>query len=316
MAMDRKKIAIIGNNKISTSFVFAMMNQQLNVEACLIAEKKSHMIKDMQYGTSFRSRTTLISGNFGECRNASLIVFTHDPFMDTKDMQQASSIVRKFVKQWMETGFQGICVVATPQSEVVAHWIMKFSGLATDRIIALGTMLDTAHLQSELGRYFQVNPKNVHAYMIGSTLAYGVPIWSRAYIGGRPILSYIMDEPDRYSFEKLEPIVAQISEFPREPLAEGRLFDCSIALGLTELVKVILEDAEMILTVGVYVQEKFSVTSGFISIPAVIGASGVKKVIPLTLSDAEQKQLVTTVKALDTAVQSGLSNEGGSKRGV
>lgn len=316
LAIDRKKIAIIGNNKISTSYAFAMLNQQLNVEVCLVTDKKTQNLKDIGYSAYFRPKTRLTSGGFAECRHAAMIVFTHDPFVDAENMQQASSVVRRFVNQWMDTGFQGVCVVATPQSEVVAHWIMKFSGLAAEKIIALGTMLDTAFLQSELGRYFQVNAKNVHAYMIGSTLEKGVPAWSRAYIGGRPILSYIMDDPERYSFEKLQPIVTQIQELPNEPLAENRLFDYSLALALVELTRTILEDERMILTVGVYVQDKFGMASGFISMPAVIGASGVRGTVPLTLSDSEQKQLAIVVKTLEEAVQAGLPKEGGIKRGV
>ncbi|WP_430535706.1 lactate dehydrogenase [Listeria rocourtiae] len=316
MAVEQKRIAVIGNNKISTSYAFAVINRQLNAEVCLIADKKVQSLRDMMYGAYFRPKTGLTSGSFAECRNATMIIFAHDPFLDAENPQQASSVVRRFVNRWMETGFQGICLVATPQSEVVAHWIMKFSGLASEKIIALGTMLDTAFLQSELGRYFQVNAKNVHAYMIGSTLENGVPAWSRAFIGGRPILSYIMDDPDRYSFEKLEPIVKQMQELPKEPLAEGRLFDCSIALALVELTRIILEDEGMILTVGVHVQDKFGMTSGFISVPAVIAASGVKTIVPLTLSDSEQKRLAVTVKSLQNAVQAGLPNEGGTKHGI
>ncbi|MBC1436255.1 lactate dehydrogenase [Listeria rocourtiae] len=316
MTVEQKRIAVIGNNKISTSYAFAMMNRQLNVEVCLIADKKVQSLKDMAYGAYFRPKMGLTSGGFAECRNATMIIFAHDPFLDAENTQQASSIVRRFVNRWMETGFQGICLVATPQSEVVAHWIMKFSGLASEKIIALGTMLDTAFLQSELGRYFQVNAKNVHAYMIGSTLKNGVPAWSRAFIGGRPILSYIMDDPDRYSFEKLEPIVKQMQELPNEPLGEGRLFDCSIALALVELTRIILEDEGMILTVGVHVQDKFGMTSGFISVPAVIAASGVKRIVPLTLSDSEQKQLAVAVKSIQNAVQAGLPNERGTKHGI
>lgn len=316
LAIDKKKIAIIGNNKLSTSYAFAMLNQQLNVEMCLVTDKKAQVLKDIGYSAYFRPKTTLTSGGFSECRNAAVIVFTHDPFAEAENMQQASSVVRKFVNQWMETGFQGICVIATPQSEVVAHWVMKFSGLAAEKIIALGTMLDTAFLQWELGRHFQVNAKNVHAYMIGSTLEKGVPAWSRAYIGGRPILSYIMEDPERYSFEKWQPIVTQMQELPSEPLAENRLFDYSISLALVELTRIILEDERMILTVGVYVQNQFGMAAGFISIPAIIGAAGVKTIVPLTLSDSEQKQLAIVVKALEEAVQAGLPNEGGTKRGV
>ncbi|MBC1500485.1 hypothetical protein HB943_07695 [Listeria weihenstephanensis] len=316
MATDHKKIAIIGTNKLSTNYAFALMNQQQNVEVCFVAEKKALPLKDLDYGAYFKPKTQLTTGNFTECRNATMIVFTHDPFVATEDMQQASSVVRKYVNQWMESGFQGICVVATPQSEIVAHWIMKFSGLAEEKIIALGTMLDTAYLRSELGRHFQVNARNAHAYMIGSTLELGVPVWSRAYIGGRPIMSYIMENPERYSFEKLEPITKQIRELPSEALAEDRLFDYSIALGLVELTTTILHDENIILTVGVYVEKQFGMEAGFMSVPAIIGATGVKSIVPLTLSDNEQKQLGIVVASLEKAAQAGLPNEGGKTRGV
>ena len=55
-------------------------------------------------------------------------------------------------------------------------------------MIGTGTALDTARLRYLLGDYFQVDPRNMHAYVIGEHGDSEFVPWSQAMLATRPIL--------------------------------------------------------------------------------------------------------------------------------
>src|SRR5699024_8338504 len=66
----------------------------------------------------------------------------------------------------------------------------KVSGLPESRIIGSGTSLDTARLQAELARRFNISPKNVHAYVYGEHGDSSFIPWSLVHIANNPIEEY------------------------------------------------------------------------------------------------------------------------------
>ncbi len=67
----------------------------------------------------------------------------------------------------MNSGFDGIILVATNPVDILAHVTQKVSGLPNERVIGSGTILDTARFRYLLSDYFEVDSRNVHAYIMG-----------------------------------------------------------------------------------------------------------------------------------------------------
>ncbi|MDR4211280.1 L-lactate dehydrogenase, partial [Bacillus thuringiensis] len=57
------------------------------------------------------------------------------------------------------------------------------SGLPKDRVIGSGTTLDSARFRYMLGDYLDVDPRNVHAYIVGEHGYTELPVWSHATLG-------------------------------------------------------------------------------------------------------------------------------------
>lgn len=68
----------------------------------------------------------------------------------------------------MNSGFDGIILVATNPVDILAHVTQKVSGLPNERVIGSGTILDTARFRYLLSDYFEVDSRNVHAYIMGN----------------------------------------------------------------------------------------------------------------------------------------------------
>ena len=63
----------------------------------------------------------------------------------------------------------------------------ELSGFNSNRVFGTGTTLDTARLRYLLGDYFTVDPRNVHAYVIGEHGDSEIAAWSLANISGIPL---------------------------------------------------------------------------------------------------------------------------------
>ena len=69
-----------------------------------------------------------------------------------------------------ESGFNGIFLVATNPVDIMTHITCTLSGFNARRVLGSGTALDTARLRYLLGEYFSVDPRNIHAYVMGCLL--------------------------------------------------------------------------------------------------------------------------------------------------
>ncbi|MBC2253854.1 malate dehydrogenase [Listeria ivanovii] len=295
MASKKKKIVIIGRSNLQSLYIHTILLKKLSAEIYLIDELAKSSVQDFEYASYYHPAATTNIGSFNECRNADLVVFFQEEMSDTSISKEENlALIKGKVKKMMATGFQGNVIVATAESNAVAALIKRFSGLPANQIVTLGTMLATSYFQVEIAKLFKISPKNVHGYIIGDNRTDVIPVWSRAFLGGKPILSYLTEEPKRLTSEDLQNLANRMTEIPDFPFEnkDGCTFRFSTVTVLAELTEVILRDEARVLTVGVEVRSAYGLDEPvFVSVPAVIGASGVQELLELNLSDDEQKEL-------------------------
>jgi L-lactate dehydrogenase len=67
-------------------------------------------------------------------------------------------------------------LVATNPVDIMTYASLKLSGFPSNRAIGSGTILDTSRLHYLLGEYFLIDPRNVHAFIIGEHGESEVPV--------------------------------------------------------------------------------------------------------------------------------------------
>ncbi|MBC1823995.1 malate dehydrogenase [Listeria seeligeri] len=295
MASKKKKIVVIGRSNLQNLYIHTVLLKKLSAEIYLIDDLAKASVQDFEYASYYHPAATISTGSFNECRNADLVVFFQEEMSDsTISKEENLALIKEKVKKMMATGFQGIVLVSTAESNVVAALIKHFSGLPGNQIITLGTSLATSYFQVEIAKLFKISPKNVHGYIIGDNSSDVIPVWSRAFLGGKPILSYLTEEPKRITAEDLQNLANRMTKIPDFPFEnkDGCTFRFSTVTVLAELTEVILRDEARVLTVGVEVKSAYGLDEPvFVSVPAVIGASGVRELLELNLSEDEQKEL-------------------------
>src|SRR5574342_6477 len=300
------RVALIGTGFVGSSYAFALLNQGITEELVLIdlnKEKAEGDAMDLNHGLPFApSRTKIWYGSYEDCGQADLVVITaganQKPGETRLDLVEKNTrIFKGIVDEIMASGFDGIFLVATNPVDILTYAVWKFSGLPKERVIGSGTILDTARFRFLLGDSFDVDTRNVHAYIIGEHGDTELPVWSNADIGGKPIEKMMKDQ-ERYKHDDLEEIFTNVRDAAYHIIQRKGATYYGIAMGLVRLTKAILHDENSILTVSAQLNGEYGHNDIYIGVPAIVNRSGIREIVELSLNDEEQKKFDHSVEIL------------------
>lgn len=202
----------------------------------------------------------------------------------------------------MDSGFDGIFLVATNPVDILTYAVWKFSGLPKERVIGSGTILDTARFRFLLGEYFKVDTRNVHAYIIGEHGDTELPVWSHADIAGKNIDDWIGKE-ENFRKEDLNSIFLNVRDAAYQIIERKGATYYGIAMGLVRLTKAILQNENSVLTVSAYLDGKYGHDDVYIGVPAIVNRNGIRDIIELDLNSEEIDQFTQSVNVLKKTLE-------------
>jgi L-lactate dehydrogenase len=304
----RRKVAVIGTGFVGSSYAFAMVNQGMANELVLIdinPEKAEGEIRDLNHGMPFASPMKIWAGGYEECKDADLVVITaganQAPGETRLDLVEKNvAIFKKIIGSIMESGFDGIILVATNPVDILSYVTWKLSGLPKERVIGSGTILDTARFRYLLSDYFKVDPRNVHAYIMGEHGDTELPVWSHAQIGTVPIQKFlgvgsveeVAEHPD------MKDIFVNTRDAAYHIINRKGATYYGIAMGLVRVTKAILGDENSILTVSALMEGQYGVEDVYTGVPAIVNKDGIEQIIELNLTEKELQQFQHSARVL------------------
>jgi len=170
-------------------------------------------------------------------------------------------------------------------------------------VIGSGTTLDTARFRMLLADHYGVDPRSVHAHIVGEHGDSEVPVWSSANIAGMPIADYAAaagiphdDGALRAIFEDTRDAAYQIIE------RKGATY-YAVAAGLVRIVEAILRDQRTVLSVSSLITDYYGIDDLYLSLPAVVGRRGVERTLRLGLSAEEASGLRRSAALLRETIE-------------
>ena len=309
------RVILIGNGCVGSSFAFATVLKGVSRELGIIdinEAKTEGDVMDLTDSLAFCDRKKIFQAEYSDCKNADIVVITagfpQKPGETRLELLKKNIILfQDIISNVMASGFDGIILVASNPVDILTYAAWKFSGLPHSRVIGSGTTLDSARLRKEIAEFIDINPKNVHAYILGEHGDSEFPVWSHANIGGLNISEWINSHP-HIKQEKLE----EIFEFVRDEAyyiidRKGATF-YGIAVALSRIVEAILKDEKSVLPLSVYLQGQYELDDIYIGIPAVIGREGIHHILEVPLSDKEQELLHKSANKLREALKEPFSD--------
>lgn len=307
------KVVLVGTGMVGMSYAYSLLNQGTCERLVLIdinTEKAEGEAMDLNHGLAFAPRRMeIISGGYEDCSDADIVCITAGapqlPGESRLDLlEKNTKILDSIIKPIIASGFDGIMLMATNPVDIMTYIAYKLSGLPKERVIGSGTTLDTARLRYILGEKNEIDPRNVHAYVMGEHGDSQFVAWSHASLGVHPVYDVIKKAATDLTLEDLDKIHNEVKNAAYEIINRKKATYYGIGVALTRITKAILNNENSILTVSSYLEGQYGHEGVYIAVPSIVNRNGVREVIDLTLDKDEKLKFDASVKVLKENINS------------
>ncbi len=309
MNTDRRKVVLIGTGMVGMSFAYALVNQGgICNELVLIDINKKRAegeAMDLNHGLAFaKSNMKIYAGDYKDCKDADIIVIAAGVAQKDGEtrldlLQRNAEVFRSIITPVVKSGFDGIFLVATNPVDIMTRITYELSRFGASRVIGTGTSLDTARLRYLLGDYFTVDPRNIHAYVIGE---HGdsefVPV-SQVMLATKHVTEIFDNAGNEYCIDDMQRIEEQVRTSAYKIIEAKRATYYGVGMAITRIVKAILGDENSVVTVSAKLCGEYGSRNVFIGVPCIIGRNGVKEILELSLTEEEMNKFKSSVNILD-----------------
>ena len=307
------KIILVGDGAVGSTYAFSLVQQGIAQElgiVDIIKERTQGDAIDLADATPWIAPKTIYSAEYSDAKDADLVVISAgapqkpgETRLDlvNKNLKILSSIVEPIV----ESGFNGIFLVAANPVDVLTYAVQKLSGFPRNKVVGSGTSLDSARLRVALGKLFDVSPVDVQANMMAEHGDSEFAAYSSANIGGVPVLELAKEKG--ISMDELLKIEDDVRKKAYQIIdLKGATF-YGVATALTRISRAILHDENAVLPIGAPLNGEYGLKDIYIGTPAVVNANGVAQVLEVPLDNREKKAMTDSAKTLEEVAKNGMA---------
>jgi L-lactate dehydrogenase len=306
------KLGIIGTGNVGNAIALAAVTRGSAREIVLVNRTRKvakAVATDLRYGIPLGPRIAISDGDYDALNGAGVVLITSGVnektggATDRSDAQgrlrlleKNAAIYRDIVPKIVSAAPQAVLVAVTDPPDPLADVARKIAG--HDRVLSTGTFLDSLRFRIHLGAHFGVDPVDVEAQVIGDHGTSQVFLWSSARIAGVPLARLLQERAE--SLADLRAKVESDVRYANITIIEGH--DASqygIGIVSARIAELVLRDEGSAIPIGSF-QREFGVT---LSLPSVVGRSGVTAILPPELSAEERDGLRKSAENLRTALE-------------
>jgi L-lactate dehydrogenase len=296
--VSKPKVAIVGAGFVGSTFAYSLLIHGLVSQIVVIdvnKERAEGEVMDLNHGLPFAYPVKIGVGDYSDCENADIVTIAVDrgQKIEASRLELAQGnfeILKQIVPKIVEYNKDCILLVVSNPLDVMTYAALKLSGFPRNRVIGSGTILDTARLRYLLGEHLQIDPRNIHAYIIGEHGDSEVPVWSLANVAGIRLKDYCPICKIPYDLEYFNDLFLRVRNAGYEILKRKGRTNYAVALGLTKIVESIIRDENAVLTVSCFLQNYHGVSDVCLSVPAILNRNGVEEIIELPLDEKEIRE--------------------------
>jgi L-lactate dehydrogenase len=163
-------------------------------------------------------------------------------------------------------------------------------------VLSSGTFLDSLRFRFHLARHLNVDPTSVNANVLGEHGTSQTFIWSSASVSGVPVFDALtLTGSGR---EALRQQIEHDVRFANITIIEGnQASQYGIGIVAARIAQAVLRDERVVVPIGSY-NDQYGVT---LSMPSILGRTGVMRILEPSMSDDERQALTRSAETLRTA---------------
>ena len=306
-----RKVGIVGTGMVGSSFAYALMQRSLATEIVLVdsnRERAEGEAMDLMHGVPFVHPMRISAGDYSDLAGCELVVVTagasQRPGETRIDLLGRNvAICREIVPKVVQHNPHGLIVMTSNPVDILTFVAADLAGLPPGRVFGSGTILDTARFRAMLGEHFRVDPRSVHAYIIGEHGDTELPVWSLANIGGVRLHDYPLPGGGKVEQAALDDIFTRTRDAAYAIIQRKQATYYAIGLGLLAIAEAVLRDQRTVHTVSTPLIGQYGVTEMALSLPVVVGRDGAAEVLPLRIDETEEQQFRHSANTLKAMLQ-------------
>lgn len=304
------RVAIVGAGFVGATFAYSLLLSGLAEEIILIdvnRAKAEGEAMDLEHSVPFTHPTRILAGDPADVRGVDLTVVTAGsaalkPGQTRLDLVRANGeIFKQIIPEIVENNPDGLLLIASNPVDVMTRAAIELSGFPPQRVIGSGTILDTARFRYLLSQYFTVDPRSVHAYIIGEHGDSEVPVWSQTNIAGMGLEQFCAQRGCSFNQEARQEIFRQTRDAAYQIIQRKGATYYAVASGLVQIVQAILRNQHTVLSVSSLIDHYYGIQDVCLSLPAAIGRNGIEWVLPMDLLPEEISALQHSAEIISAA---------------
>lgn len=307
MNSDNRKVALVGTGMVGMSYAYSLLNQNACDELVLIDIDKLRAAgeaMDLNHGLAFSgSNMKIYAGEYKDCYNADIVVIcagvAQKPGESRLDLlQRNTAVFKSIIDPVTESGFNGIFLIATNPVDIMSRITCALSGFNPRRVVGTGTALDTARLRYLLSDYFAIDPRNIHAYVMGEHGDSEFVPWSQAMLATKPLLSMCEESNGKFCFDEMDKISEEVRGAAQKVIQAKKATYYGIGMALVRITKAIFGNENSVLTVSAMMHGEYGQNNVFVGAPCIVNRNGIQKVLTLSLTEDELQKFKASCDTL------------------
>lgn len=301
-----RKVAVVGCGFVGAASAFALMESGLFSEMVLIdanKDKAEGEALDISHGLPFAKPMQIYAGDYADLADAAVVVVTagagQKPGETRLDLVKKNvGIFKSIIPQIAEHNKEGIMLIVANPVDILTQTALKLSGYPENRVFGSGTVLDTARLKYLLGEHLSVDSRSVHAFIIGEHGDSEIAAWSSTNVSGIPLDDFCEMRGHFDHENSMKRIAEDVKNSAYSIIEKKGATYYGIAMSVKRICEAIVRDEKSILPVSFMQHDNHGISDVTISMPAIVGRTGVEGPVPISLSDAEKQSLSASADTL------------------
>lgn len=304
---DMRKCGIIGTGNVGAASAYTLAVSGLFSEVLLL---DAHMHRaegeaaDIAHGAALRRPCRVHAGGYADFADCGLVILAAGTNQRPGETREAllgrnRAILQSILEQLTAVNRDAVLLVVSNPVDVLTGYTLELSGFPAERVIGSGTVLDTARIKEKLG----VDSRNVHAFMLGEHGDSEVAVWSSANISGADLDDFCLaagiDDPE----SMLASLAREVTHAAYDIIERKGATCYGIAMAVRRIAEAIIRDEHAVLPVSTLARGAYGIEGVCLGLPAVVGRSGVSRVLDLPLSRDETERLLASAHKLKTLME-------------
>ncbi len=308
------KITVIGAGSVGATIAYTLAVNGIANEIVLIdinKEKALGEALDIVQGTPFCFPCSIIAGDYSDADGSDIVVLTsgmpRKAGQSRLELAQVNvDITKEIIPQITKHAPNARYIIVSNPVDILTYTFCKCSDLPEQQIIGSGTILDTSRLRARLSDEYDVNMKNVHAYVFGEHGDSSFVPWSFANISNIPIEQY----PDCVSGIGIahpqlnkDEVLEFVKKSGSQVIARKGATFYAVSMSVAHICKCVLNPIDTTMTISTMLHGEYGIDDVCLSMLCAVNNTGVRGKILMPMTDSEIAQLKNSADTLKNIIK-------------